>query len=114
MDFGLFGKAPFPAQCQYLAGLYHYVAATGDLALVGPNCSGMLNYLHKAALWPFDHGGQPVERGAAFITQSGMLGNTVSSGLGNIFGGGGMDDIFGTGMGSSMQLPTGTGGFNLY
>jgi acyl-CoA synthetase (NDP forming) len=60
------------------------VAAAGDMALVGPNCSGMLNYAHKAVLWPFDHGGTTssegtgVERGAAFITQSGMLGNTVT------------------------------------
>ena len=60
------------------------VAAAGEMALVGPNCSGMLNYAHKAVLWPFDHGGTDVqggiavERGAAFITQSGMLGNTVT------------------------------------
>lgn len=60
------------------------VAAAGDMALVGPNCSGMLNYVHKAVLWPFDHGGMNfrgnlgTERGAAFITQSGMLGNTVT------------------------------------
>lgn len=58
------------------------IDAAGDMAFVGPNCSGMLNYVNEAALWPFDHGGQPggkpVERGPAFITQSGMLGNTVS------------------------------------
>jgi len=58
------------------------IDAAGDMAFVGPNCSGMLNYVESAALWPFDHGGspggKPVERGAAFITQSGMLGNTVT------------------------------------
>lgn len=58
------------------------IEAAGDMAFVGPNCSGILNYVNEAALWPFDHGGQPggkpVERGPAFITQSGMLGNTVS------------------------------------
>jgi len=54
------------------------VEAAGDMALVGPNCSGMLNFVKSAALWPFDHGGGPVERGVAFITQSGMLGNTIT------------------------------------
>ncbi len=58
------------------------IVAAGDMAFVGPNCSGMLNYVESAALWPFDHGGapggKPVKRGAAFITQSGMLGNTVT------------------------------------
>ena len=29
------------------------VAAAGDLALVGPNCYGVINYLDKVALWPF-------------------------------------------------------------
>ncbi len=54
------------------------IAAAGDMAFVGPNCSGMLNFVESAALWPFHHGGKPVERGAAFITQSGMLGTTVT------------------------------------
>ncbi len=58
------------------------IEAAGDMAFVGPNCSGMLNYVESANLWPFDHGGspggRPVDRGAAFITQSGMLGNTVT------------------------------------
>ena len=54
------------------------VEAAGDMAFVGPNCSGMLNFVRNAALWPFHHGGKPVERGAALITQSGMLGTTVT------------------------------------
>lgn len=54
------------------------VRSCGDMALVGPNCSGVLNYVKNAPLWPFDHGGRPTERGPAFITQSGMLGNTVT------------------------------------
>lgn len=49
------------------------VRASGDLAFVGPNCLGMLNYVRRALLWPFDHGGQPVARGVAFLSQSGML-----------------------------------------
>ena len=54
------------------------VAAAGDMALIGPNCSGILNYAHKIALWPFDHSTHGDGRGVAFITQSGMLGNTLT------------------------------------
>jgi acyl-CoA synthetase (NDP forming) len=49
------------------------VAAAGDLALVGPNCYGVINYVDKVALWPFTHGGSCPGYGAAIITQSGML-----------------------------------------
>ena len=47
--------------------------AAGDLALVGPNCYGLINYIDKVALWPFAHGGECPGYGAAIITQSGML-----------------------------------------
>lgn len=50
------------------------VASAGDMAIVGPNCYGILNLLDGAALWPDQHGARPVERGAAIITQSGNLG----------------------------------------
>ena len=50
------------------------VDAAGDMALVGPNCYGMLNYLDGVALWPDQHGGQRLERGVALITQSGNIG----------------------------------------
>ncbi len=49
------------------------IQAAGDLALVGPNCYGLINYVNKVALWPFAHGGSCPGRGAAIITQSGML-----------------------------------------
>lgn len=49
-------------------------ASAGDMAIIGPNCYGVLNFLDGAALWPDQHGGQPVEQGAAIITQSGNLG----------------------------------------
>ncbi|RDD60266.1 acetate--CoA ligase family protein [Ferruginivarius sediminum] len=49
------------------------VAAAGDMALVGPNCHGVLNYLDGAVLWPDEHGGERVARGAAFISQSGNV-----------------------------------------
>ena len=53
---------------------HELVTAAGDMALVGPNCYGMLNYLDGVALWPDQHGGQRVERGVAIVTQSGNIG----------------------------------------
>jgi len=47
--------------------------AAGDMAVVGPNCYGVLNYLDGVALWPDFHGGRRVERGAAVVSQSGNL-----------------------------------------
>jgi len=49
------------------------VAAAGELALVGPNCTGLLNYLDGAALWPDEQGGARCERGAAILSQSGNV-----------------------------------------
>lgn len=50
------------------------VAAAGDMALLGPNCYGLLNYLDGAALWPDQHGGLHQQRGVAIVTQSGNIG----------------------------------------
>ena len=47
--------------------------AAGDMAVIGPNCHGFLNYLDGVALWPDEHGGQRAERGVALITQSGNI-----------------------------------------
>ncbi|MEA2779241.1 MAG: hypothetical protein QOK29_785 [Rhodospirillaceae bacterium] len=54
------------------------VAAAGDLALVGPNCYGVINYIDRVALWPFAHGGTCPGYGAAIITQSGMLSSDLT------------------------------------
>ena len=54
------------------------VAAAGDLALIGPNCYGVINYLYRAALWPFAHGGACPGYGAAIVTQSGMLSSDLT------------------------------------
>ena len=54
------------------------VEAAGDLALVGPNCYGFINYLDRAALWPFAHGGSCPGYGAAVVTQSGMLSSDLT------------------------------------
>ena len=49
------------------------VAAAGDMALLGPNCYGLLNYLDGAALWADAHGGEALEDGVAIISQSGNI-----------------------------------------
>jgi len=49
------------------------VEAAGEMALVGPNCYGVLNYLDGAALWPDLQGGERVESGVAIISQSGNI-----------------------------------------
>ena len=54
------------------------VEAAGDLALLGPNCYGIINYLDRAALWPFAHGGWCPGYGAAIVTQSGMLSSDLT------------------------------------
>lgn len=60
------------------AGDKRLIAAAGDLALVGPNCYGIINYIDKVALWPFAHGGFCPGYGAAIITQSGMLSSDIT------------------------------------
>ncbi len=50
------------------------VEASGAMALLGPNCYGLINYLDGAALWPDQHGGVARERGVAILTQSGNIG----------------------------------------
>ena len=50
------------------------VDAAAAMALIGPNCYGLLNYLDGVALWPDQHGGQRVAKGVAIITQSGNIG----------------------------------------
>jgi acyl-CoA synthetase (NDP forming) len=46
------------------------VAAAGEMPILGPNCYGFVNALDRTAIWPDQHGMQPVERGVAILTQS--------------------------------------------
>jgi acyl-CoA synthetase (NDP forming) len=55
------------------------IEAVGDLAMVGPNCYGILNYLDGIALWPTGHNGRRVEAGCAFIGQSGNIALNVTA-----------------------------------
>jgi acyl-CoA synthetase (NDP forming) len=52
--------------------------AACHMALLGPNCYGVLDYLHSSALWPVAHGGKAVEKGVAVLTQSGNFAYNVS------------------------------------
>ncbi len=56
------------------AGLQqHLHDAAGDMAVIGPNCHGYLNYLDGVALWPDEHGGERVDSGVGLISQSGNI-----------------------------------------
>lgn len=52
--------------------------AVGDMALIGPNCYGLINYIGDSAMWSFEHGGASPGYGAAIITQSGMLSSDIT------------------------------------
>lgn len=54
------------------------VEAAGNLAIVGPNCYGILNYLDGASLWPDVHGGEGTDHGVAIVTQSGNVGISLT------------------------------------
>jgi acyl-CoA synthetase (NDP forming) len=49
------------------------LAAAGDLAIVGPNCFGIINYVNHGSLWSVPYLPSGAERGAAVIGQSGNL-----------------------------------------
>ncbi len=54
------------------------VEAAGEMALLGPNCYGLLNLLDGVALWPDEHGARAVERGVALVSQSGNIAITLT------------------------------------
>ena len=53
---------------------YDLQQAAGDMAILGPNCMGMLNLFDGAAVWGSgSHMAPPAEQGAAIISQSGAF-----------------------------------------
>ena len=52
--------------------------ALGEMAIVGPNCYGVLNYLEGVTLWPDEQGGKRTNQGAAIIAQSGNISISLS------------------------------------
>ncbi len=54
------------------------VQAAGDLAVVGPNCYGLLNFIDGICLWPTGALGQQVETGCAIVMQSGNIALNLS------------------------------------
>ncbi len=64
--YGELGEAGFTAE-QAL------IEVSGDMALVGPNCYGLINYTNGATLWPFGAGDNRCQRGVALVMQSGMI-----------------------------------------
>ncbi|MGE3969361.1 MAG: acetate--CoA ligase family protein [Dongiaceae bacterium] len=54
------------------------VEAAGELALIGPNCYGIINYVDGLHLFASDPGGAKVERGVALVMQSGNIALNVT------------------------------------
>ena len=70
------GFAEAGAEGEALEG--ELVAAAGEMALVGPNCYGMINALEGLSLFPPPHGAERIDRGVAIISQSGNISLNVT------------------------------------
>lgn len=55
-----------------------FTATAGDLAVVGPNCYGLLNFVDGICLWPTGALGHQVETGCAIVMQSGNIALNLS------------------------------------
>ncbi|MBC8258905.1 MAG: acetate--CoA ligase family protein [SAR324 cluster bacterium] len=53
--------------------------AAGKLPFIGPNCYGFANFFDRVALWPDQVTGTQLERGVAFIAQSGTISISIMS-----------------------------------
>ncbi len=54
------------------------VQSAQTMALMGPNCYGLVNCLDGVALWPVAHGAPRVNKGAVILTQSGNFAYNLS------------------------------------
>ena len=50
-----------------------FIEAAGDMAVVGPNCYGLVNYVNDGSIWPALYPKLSGGRGAAVISQSGNV-----------------------------------------
>lgn len=50
-----------------------FIDAAGDMAVVGPNCYGLVNYVDHGSIWPTSYPKLTGKRGAAVIAQSGNV-----------------------------------------
>ncbi len=50
-----------------------FIAASGDMAVVGPNCYGLVNHVTHGSIWPAPYAPLEGTRGAAVISQSGNV-----------------------------------------
>lgn len=58
-----------------------FIKAAGDMAVVGPNCYGLVNYVNHGSIWPSPYPALKSGRGAAVISQSGnVTAHLVSNG----------------------------------
>ncbi|ANY82017.1 hypothetical protein BB934_23685 [Microvirga ossetica] len=58
----------------------NFIKAAGDMAVVGPNCYGLVNYVNRGSIWPALYPKLRSKRGAAVIAQSGnVTGHIVSN-----------------------------------
>ncbi len=58
----------------------NFIEAAGDMAVVGPNCYGLVNYVKHGSIWPALYPKLRSKRGAAVIAQSGnVTGHIVSN-----------------------------------
>ena len=56
------------------------IETAGDLALVGPNCLGLMNMFDRAAVWGGDNVFEPVNGdGVALISQSGYVAYSITN-----------------------------------
>jgi acetate---CoA ligase (ADP-forming) len=55
------------------------VEAAGPMALLGPNCYGLINRIDDVSLWPVPYPGAAPDRGVALVLQSGNLGINITN-----------------------------------
>lgn len=75
-DMGVFGCVCYAAGFSEIGNdelQKELIEAAGDMALVGPNCYGVINFLDQAPLWPDSFGFLPTDKGVAIISQSGNI-----------------------------------------